>query len=110
MNKIIDRLNGKRIRINASSITILNDDGTTAGVITGVTAFKYMQAREKFALKDKGLRSLMQYAEGLYCVRGSVIYIRNITLKDNGAEQLAIAELGANNCAKCFVVNTNIYA
>ena len=110
MNKIIERLNGKKIRVNKNSITIYNDDFTTAGVISGVTAFKDMQPREKFALKDKGLRNLMQYAAGLYSVRGNVIYINNTVLTDNGAEQLARLELGAENCAKCFIANTNIYA
>lgn len=37
----------KTIRISARTITVLNDEGKTAGMITGIETFYTMAARDK---------------------------------------------------------------
>ena len=43
----IEEIAGKETIINKSTITVLNDAGKTAGMITGVKTFYTMQVREK---------------------------------------------------------------
>ena len=80
----IQEIAGRRVKVSRSTISVLNDDGKTAGMITGVDTFYNMPPREQFEHADKlrrlGIDRLKMDWRRMFFVKGVWYY-----LADDGA-------------------------
>lgn len=71
----IEDIAGKKIRISASTITVLNDAGKTAGMITGVETFYKMQVREQLEHHGRARKAGVKNWSRLFLIRGQWYFI-----------------------------------
>lgn len=75
---------GRRVKVSRCTISVLNEDGKTAGMITGVETFHTLPAREQFELAGKlrrlGIDRLKMDWDRMFSVKGVWYY-----LADDGA-------------------------
>lgn len=80
----IQEIAGRRVKVSRSTISVLNDDGKTAGMITGVDTFYNMPPREQFEhagkLRRLGIDRLKMDWRRMFFVKGAWYY-----LADDGA-------------------------
>lgn len=60
---------GKHVKVSKSTITVLNDIGKTAGMITGVDTFYSMPTREQF---EHAIRKKEERENEIYFIRVGV--------------------------------------
>ena len=80
----IQEIAGRRVKVSRSTISVLNDDGKTAGMITGVDTFYNMPPREQIEhagkLRRLGIDRLKMDWRRMFFVKGVWYY-----LADDGA-------------------------
>ena len=76
---IMNDLIGKSLKINKSTITVLNESGKTAGMITGVETFYNIPDRDKFEYSHKahklGINRLRMNWVRMFLVEGVWYYL-----------------------------------
>lgn len=84
----IQDIAGRRVKVSRSTISVLNDDGKTAGMITGVDTFYNMPPREQVEhagkLRRLGIDRLKMDWRRMFFVKGVWYY-----LADDGALEWA---------------------
>ena len=71
----VNEIAGKKIKINARTITVLNDAGKTAGMVTGVETFYSMSARQKYDFYSAAKRAGVEKWSRLFFIDGRWYYI-----------------------------------
>lgn len=84
----IQDIAGRRVKVSRSTISVLNDDGKTAGMITGVDTFYNMPPREQIEhagkLRRLGIDRLAMNWHRMFFIKGVWYY-----LADDGALEWA---------------------
>lgn len=118
MDKIASKLNGKIIKISETGRTIsiyeknsYYQGAPVCGMVTGITRFNNMQARERFDLQDKaraahcgmGIPEIVGGNNEIVKVRNEYYYIINRCRLQNENKIAVAKKLFGENCVECWI-------